>query len=121
MTEIYASPGQMTTLEFHLQSTVPLEETEKTLRKEEDGTELKLSIGSGGSLIYTFDDPGVDDTGTYTCIVSNRIGKDTAVLKLVIGIICLLVLYVAHMLTLVTRLLQSPQPNNTKSKINDAL
>lgn len=58
---------------------------EKILRKEEDGNELIMSFGSEGCLIYTFDKPVEDDTGTYTCIVSNHLGEDRAVIKLFVG------------------------------------
>lgn len=80
--EIFASPHQPTRLEFHLKSTLPVD---KILRKEQDGTELILSSGSEGSLLYMFDKPVEDDTGTYICIVSNRLGEDRAVIKLFVG------------------------------------
>ncbi|CAG2189608.1 HMCN [Mytilus edulis] len=117
--EIFASQHQPTRLEFYLKSTLPVE---KILRKKEDGTELIMSSGSEGCLIYTFDKPVEDDTGTYTCIVSNHLGEDRAVIKLFVGGNYVLYLkFICETVCLICKLDSKPQVIDLTWWFNDEL
>lgn len=79
---IYTTPSQKTSLKFNLESTLPVK---VGLESEKEVVNI-MAIRSERSLTYTFDDRNEDDTGTFTCIVSNCLGEERAAVKLIVGV-----------------------------------